>query len=56
MDNEFSKTNKGLEALQERIDNQQKYVDTVSDEYKKETARLQAMKESYAIMKEALDS
>ena len=56
MENDFSKTNKGLEALQERIDQQQKYVDTVYDEYKKEKARLEAMKESQAIMKEALDS
>ena len=55
MDND-PKTNKGLEALQERIDEQQKSVDTVYDEYKKEKARLEAMKESQAIMKEALDS
>ena len=55
MENDL-KTNKGLEALQERIELQQTIVDVASDEYKKETARLQAMKESYAIMKEALDS
>ena len=55
MENDL-KTNKGLEALQERIELQQKSVDNISLEYQKETARLQALKESQVIMKEALDS
>ena len=55
MDND-PKTNKGLEALQERIDEQQKSVDNLSLEYRTETAKLHAMKESRAIMEKALDS
>ena len=50
------KTNKALEALQEHIDLQQKSVDNLSLEYRTETAKLQALRESQVIVKEALDS
>ena len=50
------KTNKVLEALQEHIDLQQKSVDNLSLEYRTETAKLHALKESQAIVKQALDS
>ena len=55
MDND-PKTNKGLEALQERIDKQQKYVDSMALDYNRERVRLEAMKESQAVMEQALDS
>ena len=50
------KTNKALEALQERIDDQQEDVDSMALDYNRARARLEAMKESRDIMKEALDS